>query len=110
MKLLILEVNLSRGEITAELLYGLDRHVQMLSAITLASDLQMAVLCLPEHDAVLCDGTFPPATRPSGWRSGTWCARKRSAGAFTLSSTAAPRAGGTAPARASPRPRQACRQ
>ncbi|HMD85137.1 MAG TPA: response regulator [Terriglobia bacterium] len=60
MKLLIVEDNLSLAEITAELLRSLDQGAQFLEAITLASDLETAILCLPEYDVVLCDGTFPP--------------------------------------------------
>jgi hypothetical protein len=59
MKLLIVEDNSSLAEITAELLRSLDHCPQLFEAITLAGDLQTAMLCLPEHDAVLCDGTFP---------------------------------------------------
>jgi CheY-like chemotaxis protein len=59
MKLLIVEDNSSLAEITAQLLRSLDRPLQQLEAITLAEDLQTAILCLPEHDAVLCDGSFP---------------------------------------------------
>ncbi len=59
MKLLIVEDNLSLAELTAELLHIVDRPAQELEAITLAEDLQTALLCLPQHDAVLCDGMFP---------------------------------------------------
>jgi len=59
MKLLIVEDNLSLAELTAELLHLIDRPAQELEAITLAEDLQTAILCLPEYDAVLCDGMFP---------------------------------------------------
>jgi CheY-like chemotaxis protein len=59
MKLLIVEDNLSLAEITAELLHCPDRNAQIIEAITLASELQTAILCLPEHDAVLCDGMLP---------------------------------------------------
>jgi CheY-like chemotaxis protein len=59
MKLLIVEDNSSLAELTAELLHFTDREAQAFEAITLAEDLQTAILCLPEHDAVLCDGTFP---------------------------------------------------
>jgi CheY-like chemotaxis protein len=59
MKLLIVEDNSSLAEITAELLRSHDRSPQLFEAITLAEDLQTALLHLPEHDAVLCDGTFP---------------------------------------------------
>lgn len=59
MKLLIVENNSSLAEITAALLRSLDQSRQHLEAITLAADLQTAILRLPEHDAVLCDGMFP---------------------------------------------------
>jgi CheY-like chemotaxis protein len=59
MKLLIVEDNSSLAEITAELLHSLDQPQQHFEAITLAADLQTAILCLPEHDVVLCDGMFP---------------------------------------------------
>jgi CheY-like chemotaxis protein len=59
MKLLIVEDNSSLAELTAELLHFTDQQAQELEAITLAEDLQTAILCLPEHDAVLCDGMFP---------------------------------------------------
>ena len=59
MKLLMVEDNSTLAELTAELLHSLDGQAQQLEAITLVSDLQSAILCLPEHDAVLCDGTFP---------------------------------------------------
>jgi CheY-like chemotaxis protein len=59
MKLLIVEDNSSLAETTVELLRDLDRPLQHLEAITLAEDLRTAILCLPEHDAVLCDGMFP---------------------------------------------------
>jgi CheY-like chemotaxis protein len=59
MKLLIVEDNSSLAEITAELLHSLDQPQQHLEAITLAADLQTAILCLPKHDVVLCDGMFP---------------------------------------------------
>jgi CheY-like chemotaxis protein len=59
MKLLIVEDNSSLAEITAELLHSLDGPPQHFEAITLVADLQTAILCLPEHDAVLCDGRFP---------------------------------------------------
>jgi hypothetical protein len=59
MKLLIVENNSTPAALTAKLLHSLDGQAQQIEAITLASDLQTAVLCLPEHDAVLCEGTFP---------------------------------------------------
>jgi CheY-like chemotaxis protein len=59
MKLLIVEDDPSLAEITAELLKSLDRPSKRFEAITLASDLQTAIRCLPEHDIVLCDGMFP---------------------------------------------------
>jgi len=59
MRLLIVEDNSSLAELTAELLHSLDRQAQHIEAITLVSDLQTAILCLPEHDVVLCDGMFP---------------------------------------------------
>jgi CheY-like chemotaxis protein len=59
MRLLIVEDNSALAELTARLLYFLDRPRQSLEAITLAADLHTAMLCLPEHDAVLCDGMFP---------------------------------------------------
>src|SRR5208283_4047930 len=59
MKLLIVEDNATLAELTAELLHSVDGQAQQLEAITLASDLETAIVCLPEHDAVLCDGTFP---------------------------------------------------
>lgn len=62
MKLLIVEDNATLAELTAELLHALDAPVQRLEAITLVSDLETALLCLPEYDAVLCDGAFPLAT------------------------------------------------
>lgn len=61
MKLLIVEDNSSLAGITAELLQSLDEGVQHFEAITLVSDLQTAILCLPDHDTVLCDGRFPPS-------------------------------------------------
>jgi CheY-like chemotaxis protein len=59
MKLLIVEDNSALAELTAELLHSLDAQAKRIETITLAADLQTAMLCLPEHDAVLCDGTFP---------------------------------------------------
>jgi CheY-like chemotaxis protein len=59
MKLLIVEDNLPLAELTADLLHSHDRQAQQIEAITLASDLKTAILCLPAHDAVLCDGSFP---------------------------------------------------
>jgi CheY-like chemotaxis protein len=59
MRLLIVEDNSSLAELTADLLRSLDRQTQLLEAITIASDLQTAILYLPGHDAVLCDGMFP---------------------------------------------------
>ena len=59
MRLLIVEDNSSLAELTADLLRSLDRQTQLFEAITIASDLQTAILCLPGHDAVLCDGMFP---------------------------------------------------
>lgn len=59
MKLLIVDDNSSLAEITAELLHTVDTPAELIEAITLATDLQTALLCLPEHDAVLCDGMFP---------------------------------------------------
>ncbi len=59
MKLLIVEDDSTLAEFTAELLHSLDGPAQHIEAITLASDLQTAILCLPEHDVVLCDGAFP---------------------------------------------------
>ncbi len=58
MKLLIVEDNLSLALLTAELLHALDMPSQQIEAITLVADLQPAMLRLPEHDAVLCDGMF----------------------------------------------------
>jgi hypothetical protein len=63
MKLLIVKDNSSLAEITAELLHAFDRPQQHLEAITLAADLQTAILCLPKHDAVLCVGMFPHSPR-----------------------------------------------
>ena len=59
MRLLIVEDNSFLAEVTAELLNSLDPPMQQFEAITIASDLQTAILRLPEHDAVLCDGMFP---------------------------------------------------
>ena len=59
MKLMIVEDDPSRAEVTAELLKSLGRPVQKFEAITLAGDLQTAISCLPGHDTVLCDGMFP---------------------------------------------------
>lgn len=59
MKLLIVEDEEQLAEITAMLLLSLDRRAQRLDTITFAGDLETALHCLPEHDAVLCDGQFP---------------------------------------------------
>jgi CheY-like chemotaxis protein len=59
MKLLIVEDNSFLAEITAELLRSLDQSAHQFEAITVAEDLRTAILCLPEHDVVLCDGMFP---------------------------------------------------
>jgi CheY-like chemotaxis protein len=59
MKLLIVEDDPSLAEVTADLLKSLDQPAKTFEAITLAGDLQTAIRCLPEHDAVLCDGMFP---------------------------------------------------
>jgi len=59
MKLLIVEDNSSLAAIIAQLLRSPDRAQQNLEAITLAEYLQTAILCLPGHDVVLCDGMFP---------------------------------------------------
>jgi CheY-like chemotaxis protein len=64
MRLLIVEDNSSLAEITAELLRSLDKQAQEIEVITLVSDLQTAILCLPEHDAGLCDGSFPLSFNP----------------------------------------------
>jgi CheY-like chemotaxis protein len=58
MKLLIVEDDLILAELTAELLHSMGAGAQRIEAITVAADLQTAMLCLPEHNAVLCDGTF----------------------------------------------------
>lgn len=58
MKLLIVEDNPFRAEITARLLFSLDRQAQSLEAITIVSDLKTAMACLPAHDAVLSDARF----------------------------------------------------
>jgi hypothetical protein len=65
------EDNSSLAEITAELLHSCDKDPQRLEAITLASDLETAILCLPEHHAVLCDGAFP-LTRDSRFAVEEW--------------------------------------
>ena len=59
MKLLIVEDDPSLAEVTSDLLKSLDQPAKLFEAITLAADLQTAIRCLPEHDAVLCDGMFP---------------------------------------------------
>jgi hypothetical protein len=59
MKLLMVEDNLTLAELTAGLLHALDEDMQLLEAITLASHFQSAILCLSEHDAVLCADIFP---------------------------------------------------
>ena len=59
MKLLIVEDDASLAEITAELLKSVDQNTHFFEAITLAADLETAIHSLPEHDTVLCDGTFP---------------------------------------------------
>ncbi|MGD0221768.1 MAG: hypothetical protein ABSF71_05485 [Terriglobia bacterium] len=71
MKLLIVEDNSALAELTAQLLHSLDTPRQYLEAITLVSDLQAAMLCLPEHDAVLCDGMFP-LSHKSGYVVEKW--------------------------------------
>jgi hypothetical protein len=58
MKLLIVGDNSSLAEVTAELLYFMDRRAQQLEAITIALDLQTAIPTPPGHDAVLCKGMF----------------------------------------------------
>lgn len=67
MKLLIVEDDLTLAEVTAELLHSFDGPPQQFEAITLAADLQTAILCLPEHDAVLCDGRFPLSPDSRFW-------------------------------------------
>jgi CheY-like chemotaxis protein len=59
MKLLIVEDNLPLAELTADLLQSVDKDRHLFEAIALAPDLQTAIRCLPEFDAVLCDGAFP---------------------------------------------------
>ena len=71
MKLLIVEDNSSLAELTARLLYSLDAPRQRFEVITLVSDLQEAIRCLAEHDAVLCDGMFPPS-HDSGYVVEKW--------------------------------------
>jgi len=71
MRLLIAKDNPSLAEITAELLHCHDGGAQRLEAITLAADLQTAILCLPEHNAVLCDSAFP-YTHDSHWVVEEW--------------------------------------
>jgi hypothetical protein len=87
MQLLIVEGNSFLAEITAELRRSLDPSMQQFEAIPLAADLQTAMLCLPEQDAVLGDRMFPvSADCPLVWgRQG--CGREAPAGAFTLSFT-----------------------
>jgi hypothetical protein len=58
MRLLLVEDNLFRAAISARLLYGLDRLARRLEAITVASDLETALRCLPAHDTVLSDARF----------------------------------------------------
>ncbi len=59
MKLLIVEDNLTLARLTAELLRSVDKDLQPFEAIALASDLQTAIGCPAEVDAVLCGGNFP---------------------------------------------------
>jgi CheY-like chemotaxis protein len=59
MRLLIVEDNEYLAEVTAQLLYELDRQARRIASITVAGDLETAMHFLPEHDAVLCDGQFP---------------------------------------------------
>jgi len=61
MKLLIVEDEEQLAEVTALLLRSLDRRARLLDTITFAGDLETALDCLPEHDAVLCDAQFPLA-------------------------------------------------
>jgi CheY-like chemotaxis protein len=53
------EDNSFLAELTAELLHLADQSMQLCEAITLAEDLHPAIICLPEQDAVLCDGMLP---------------------------------------------------
>ncbi len=78
MRLLIVEDNSTLAELTARLLHSLDRPRQFLEAITLAADLHTAMLCLPEHDAVLCDGMFP-LCRETGYVVEQWDAVRQEA-------------------------------
>ena len=59
MKLLIVEDNLSLAHTIADFLHALDGPPQAFEAITLAEDLQAAILPPPEYHAVLCDGMSP---------------------------------------------------
>ena len=78
MKLLIVEDNLTLAKCTAQLLWRLDRPAQQLEAITIASDLQTALLGLSGHDAVLCDGAFP-LSRDSRFAVEKWHVVRREA-------------------------------
>ena len=71
MKLLIVEDNAALAELTAELLHLVDTQTWQIEAITLVADLQTAMLSLPDHDAVICDGQFP-LSHDSQFQSEEW--------------------------------------
>ena len=71
MKLLIVEDNASLAETTAGLLHSLDTYAQVFEVMTIVPDLESAILSLPAHDAVLCDGDFPLALN-SGFAVENW--------------------------------------
>lgn len=61
MRLLIVDDNIGLAEITADLLWSVDKSLQTITSISVAGDLESALAVLPSHDAVLCDGEFPTA-------------------------------------------------
>lgn len=78
MRILMVDDSVALTEITAELLWCLDRTAQRIQSITFAGNLQSAVRLLPQHDLVLCDGEFPIAP-DSAFASEEWAALFREA-------------------------------
>ena len=78
MKVLIVDDDLPLAESTAELLRCFDNRKQELEAISLAADLETAISHLPVHDAVLCDGIFPPSPH-SSFQAENWLVLRHAA-------------------------------
>jgi hypothetical protein len=78
MRILIVDEDESLAETTTDPLRWIDAPAGHIEPISLAGNLETALRLLPEHDAVLCDGSFPISPGSSS-HGGEWHAVRREA-------------------------------